>query len=440
MPTTFLNRAAGLTKRVRHSNQLAKNTLWMLMGQGVGIVLQAVYFIIIARALGPDQYGAFVGATSLIAIFAPFVTLGSGSLIVKNVSRNPELFNQYWGNSLLIIGVTGTVFTALLCLISPSLLPNNISTTLVFCAAISDFICLRLLEIAGHAFQAIHKLSKTAQIKILPGITRVVAAIVMVYIFPEPNAVGWTVLYLIGTIIAASVAVLLVQIHMGSPKLALERIRPELFEGFCYSTGLSSQTIYNNVDKTMLARFSTLSSAGVYAAAYRIIDVAFVPIRSLLSASYAKFYQHGASGISHSLQYAKRLTPLAAIYGIIVGVVLILLSPLLPYAFGQNYAESAQALCWLAPLPFFKAMHYFAANSLSGAGLQSLRSAAQVFIAIFNFCGNLILIPLYSWKGAIASSLASDGLLMIILWTIAIFYSRRQIKRVLNIERERMNG
>lgn len=440
MRTTLLNRAAGLTSRVCDNNQLAKNTLWMLIGQGVGIVLQAVYFVIIARALGPDQYGAFVGATSLIAIFAPFVSLGSGSLIVKNVSRTPDLFNQYWGNSLLMIGVTGTVFIALMCLISPLLLPSNIPITLVFFAAIADLICLRLLDTAGHAFQAVHQLSKTAQIKILPGITRVIAAISMIYILPEPDAVGWTFLYLIGTVVAASTAVLLVQIHMGSPRLAPERIRPELFEGFCYSTGLSSQTIYNNVDKTMLARFSTLSSAGVYAAAYRIVDVAFVPIRSLLSASYAKFYQHGSSGISGSLKYAKHLTPLAAVYGAIAGIALVLFSPLLPYAFGSNYAESAQVLCWLAPLPFFKSMHYFAANSLSGAGLQGLRSATQVFIAIFNFCGNLILIPLYSWKGAIASSLASDGLLMVALWAIAIFYSRRQQKRVLSIEEDGANG
>ncbi|WP_299486069.1 oligosaccharide flippase family protein [Acaryochloris sp. IP29b_bin.137] len=438
MRMTLLNRAAGLTSRIRNPNQLAKNTLWMLMGQGVGIVLQAVYFVIIARALGPDQYGAFVGATSLIAIFAPFVSLGSGSLIVKNVSRNPALFNQYWGNSLLIIGMTGTVFTAFICLISPLLLPRNIPIALVFFAAIADFICLRLLEIAGHAFQAIHKLSKTAQLKILPGITRVMAAILMVNLFPEPDAVGWTFLYLIGTITAAAVAMLWVQIDIGSPKPAPERIRPELFEGFCYSTGLSAQTIYNNVDKTMLARLSTLSSAGVYAAAYRIIDVAFIPIRSLLSASYAQFFRHGASGINGSLTYAKRLTPLAAAYGLIAGIVLILLSPLLPLVFGSNYAESAQVLCWLAPLPFFKSMHYFAANALSGAGLQSLRSTVQVFIAIFNFCGNLILIPLYSWQGAIASSLVSDGLLMVILWAIAIFYSQRQ--RVLNIGEEGANG
>jgi len=53
------------------SSTLARNSAWMFMGYGVRILVQAVYFILIARALGPHEYGAFVGATALIAIVAP---------------------------------------------------------------------------------------------------------------------------------------------------------------------------------------------------------------------------------------------------------------------------------------------------------------------------------------------------------------------------------
>ena len=78
---------------------LVRNTLWMLMAQGLRIVLQAFYFVLIARALGADQYGAFVGATAFVAIFAPFASLGGGNLLIKNVSRNRELFNEYSAES-----------------------------------------------------------------------------------------------------------------------------------------------------------------------------------------------------------------------------------------------------------------------------------------------------------------------------------------------------
>lgn len=59
-------------------NSLAKNTLWMLLAQGMRLVLQAAYFVIIARALGAEQYGAFVSATALVAILAPLPVWEAG--------------------------------------------------------------------------------------------------------------------------------------------------------------------------------------------------------------------------------------------------------------------------------------------------------------------------------------------------------------------------
>ena len=59
--------------RVRQST-LARNSTWMFLGYGVRVLVQAAYFIMIARALGPREYGAFGGATALIAIVSPFAS------------------------------------------------------------------------------------------------------------------------------------------------------------------------------------------------------------------------------------------------------------------------------------------------------------------------------------------------------------------------------
>lgn len=282
-------------------NALFRNTLWMLFAQGIRLVLQAVYFVIIARALGPEQYGAFVGATSLIAILAPFASLGSAHLLVKNVSRNHALFSEYWGNALFMVLVSGTALIGLVLLVAPLILPREIPWLLILIAAITDLIFLRMLDTSGHAFQSVLRLNRTAQVNILPSVSRVIAAVVLIQFFPNPNALTWTWLYLASTAISSSLAVLMVRTSLGPPKLALWRIKPELLEGCYFSVGLSAQTIYNDIDKTMLARLAVLEATGLYAAAYRLIDVAFVPVRSLLAASYARFFQRGAAGIKGSL-------------------------------------------------------------------------------------------------------------------------------------------
>ena len=76
-----------------------------------------------------------------------------------------------------------------------------------------------------------------------------------------------------------------------------------------------------------------------------------------------------------------------------------------------------------------KTFHYFAADSLTGAGYQGVRTAVQVGIAVFNVLVNLWIIPAYGWRGAAWSSLASDGLLAVILWMIALRLSSKARER-----------
>ena len=43
---------------------LVRGSLWLLLGKGLRVVLQATYFVMIARTLGVENYGAFVGTTA----------------------------------------------------------------------------------------------------------------------------------------------------------------------------------------------------------------------------------------------------------------------------------------------------------------------------------------------------------------------------------------
>lgn len=79
---------------------LARNTLWMLLGFGFRLGLQFLYFVLLARILGPEQYGAFVGVAALIMVLSPFASWGSGNILIKHASRDPGLFKKYWGAAL----------------------------------------------------------------------------------------------------------------------------------------------------------------------------------------------------------------------------------------------------------------------------------------------------------------------------------------------------
>ena len=131
------------------------------------------------------------------------------------------------------------------------------------------------------------------------------------------------------------------------------------------------------------------------------------------------------AGIGASQKYARRLLPRACGYSLLACIALYVMAPIVPHLLGAEYARTTIALRWLSPLPLLKTLHYFVADSLTGAGLQGLRTAIQVGIAVFNVLLNLWLIPAYSWRGAAWSSIASDGALALSMW-IAVFWLSRQ--------------
>lgn len=407
----------------------ATNTLWMLLSQGLKLVLQGIYFTIAVQALKPEQYGAFIAATALVEIVSPFSTLGAGDVMIKEVSRDRASFPKYWGNALFLNFLSATVLIIALALVSPIVLPKDFPIQLIVIAAITNLIFGRAIDLAGNAYQAVSNLKRTAQLQIIPHVLRAGAAIAMVNLVSRPQAIDWLIFGLISIGFSGVISLVLVHCELGAPRFNWRIRKAELLEGSYFAVGLSAQSIYNDIDKTMLARLATLEATGFYAAAYRLLDMAFVPVRSLLASSYSRFFEAGKSGVRGSFVVAKTILPIMLGYSTIAAIGLMLCAPIVPLILGAEYASTVEALRWLAPILVFRALQFIAADTLAGADLQSRRSAIQITIAVLNIGLNFWLIPQFPtapWKGAMWSSLASDGLLMVSLWSMVFWQYQRE--------------
>jgi O-antigen/teichoic acid export membrane protein len=391
---------------------VARNTVWMFFGQGLRLVIQAAYFIEIARSLGASNYGAFIGVVALVGIAYPFGALGGGNLLVKNVARDRSLFAAYWGRALVVTAACSSALLVVALGVSRFVLPASIPMRLVLLVAGADLVGLNIIGICGQAFQAFERLNWTAMINVLISASRLTGALILIGIHTHPSALQWGYVYFCSTVVVAITAWLLVRTKLGAPRFKWPHSAAEMREGFYFSSSLSAQTIYNDIDKTMLARLSTLDATGIYGAAYRLIDVSFAPISALLWSTYPNFFRAGAKGVASSFGYAKPLLLRALSYSGAVCVVILLAAGIVPYILGPEYARTTEALRWLAPLPVLRGLHYFLSDSLTGAGHQGVRTAIQAGVAAFNVLLNLWVIPAYSWRGAAWSSIASDGLLV----------------------------
>ena len=122
------------------STPLGKNAIWALSGYGTRLLIQAAYFVIIARCLGPAQYGTFIAVTAIIGAISPFVGLGCGNLLVKNVARDRSIFQVYWGNGLVMTFVSGAILGGVVAAASKLVLPKAIPLVVILLVGISDLL------------------------------------------------------------------------------------------------------------------------------------------------------------------------------------------------------------------------------------------------------------------------------------------------------------
>ncbi|MCC0175954.1 oligosaccharide flippase family protein [Waterburya agarophytonicola K14] len=378
--------------------------------------VQGVYFVILARTFEPTRYGAYVGIVAIVSIFIPFASLGAGEVLIQNVSRDRTLFREYWGTTILKTLIFGSIFTSLILIIYQFIPIPGISIWAVFLVSLANLIFLRLNDTTRDVFIAVGLISHTAKSIIMVALNRSFASVLFLLCFDDHSILTWCILYCFATFVASLMSTFLVIKQVAYPKFNLSKVGKELRLGLSFAVGISAQNIYNDLDKSMLAKLSTLEATGIYGAAYQILNVAFTPIQSVALASFRKFFQQGASGIKGSFALCKKLLPMSLAYSMIAIAGIAICSPIIPKILGSEYQDSAAALIWLSPTIVFRTMHFFAADTLTGANYQSVRTTAQVIVAIFNGLLNFWLIPLYGWHGAIWATIASEFLLMVFLW------------------------
>jgi O-antigen/teichoic acid export membrane protein len=406
------------------SSQIMRNATWMLSGHGLQLLGRMGYFIIIAHSLGPTGYGSFVACTALIGTMTPFASCGTGHVMVKYVARDRNVLAAYLGNALLVTLASASVLTLFVLILQPYVLPASSTLAMLIAVAISDMFGMEMTAICLQVFLALEQGRRFSQLMAFSTAVRFLASIVLLAV--GPTAIHWAYLYAASSVIATMTGIIAVSRCCVAPRFRLNLFIPSVREGFHFATSLASQSVYNDIDKTMLARMSTVDAAAIYAAAYRFIEAAILPIRSVANAAYPEFFRVGVQGVTSGFGFARRILRRSTFYGLGTAAAMFAMAGLIPMVLGRAYQESVAALRWLCLLPIIKCVHIFLSDTLTGANYQWQTSSAQIAVAVFNVGINLWLIPAFSWRGAAWSSLATDGLLMVLLYTIISLHVRRE--------------
>jgi O-antigen/teichoic acid export membrane protein len=414
-------------KRLKGS-ALARNSLWMLVGQGTSVLLQAVYFVVLARLLGATEYGLLAGATALIAVASQYSSFGAGFIFLRYVSPDLSQFKVYWGYVIAATLLGGCLVVFSLSLIAHWVL-RDLSLVAIVCLALGDSLFLQITNSASRVFQTFERMHFSALSSLIVNTLRLCTAIILLRVLHHTTVTHWAVAQMSVSAFGALLAIVVVTSVYGKPQLSLTLLRKHAFEGLLFSSTISTTSIYNDIDKVLLGHYGMNAANGIYAMAYKAIDSPFMIVRSIHSAAFPRFCREGAIGITATRSFARRLLSKTVLVSLAISACLFFGAPLIPVFAGKAFTESVFALRFLCLIPVFRAFHLSAGDALSGAGFQRYRFLYELGAAIGNFGVNLWLIPLYSWKGAAMSSLATDGSLALVSWLTVNALATRARKR-----------
>lgn len=417
----------GLDK-LRHPfrGAMAKDVAYLSVGQGLGAVFQAVYFIILAHLLGPAGYGLFAGVFALTSMFSMYSAVGMDVVLLRYVSSDRAVFAIYWGNALAVVGVVGGLMTGGLFLFGSHLV-SPASTALIPFAAIANCICMQIDRESGKVYQAFQQMGLSAAMNTLTAFIRALVAVCLWLTLHHVTALQWAIAFMCASLLSSTIAIWNVTARFGWPQFTWKVFKEHAGEGFGYSFASSSGSLYNDLDKTMLSHYGMNVENGIYTAAYRVIDIATMPIYAIGSASLPKLFKAGISGgVAQTAGPSFRILLKGTVIALGLAVCIFLSAPLLPHIIGKKFEESQLALRWLSLIVVFRAGHVIMGNALTGAGLQRYRTASQMAAAGMNFLLNLWLIPSFGWQGAAWSSLATDAALALSNIFLVMLLSRRE--------------
>lgn len=415
-----------------------QKVIWMLYGQGGRLIFQTLYFLILASLMGPEVYGLIVTVASIILILGPFCGIGFNSLITRELSIKSNQFSDVYG-----VGIKLTIFSFIfLLLLGESIIfliynsSEYLYTAMILYLflSIADLLLLKLNEMSSQIYIATGQVKKAAHILTAISFVRFLS-VSMLFMYGSLSLINWVVTYFVLSLILSVFILIKVYKDEFIPNLSANIKWNSIKEGVYFSIGLSSQGVYNDVDKTILGKYQSNYDTGQYGFSYKLLDVLFVPIKAILALTFPKFFKQGKElGMKGTNKLAyKYLLPLL-MYCLIISIISCFTLPMIIESLFTDYIDSIKYFYLLIPILFLKTTHYLIADSITGAGYQKERSLVQVGVAILNFILCLIFIIKYGVYGAILASIVSDFVML-----ISIFILSRKLLKKENKSNEEIN-
>ncbi|MEI6508463.1 MAG: flippase [Bacteroidota bacterium] len=258
-------------------NDYVSNTLWIILEKMSRIISGILVGVLVARYLGPAQFGMISYALNVVAIFTIVSTLGLDSLVVRELLTRSDNKNSILGTTFLL-RLMGAMIVVVAATYYSSMRDNSQQTYIVFLVSLS--IILQSFTVVDFYFQSkvLGKLTAMNQV-----ITLLISSVVKItFIFSKAPLEYFASMVLFEAILTAINQFLFFK-RQGENVFAWKFSMTEAKELLSHSwpiiiSGLMMM-LYQKMDQILIKRFLDLTMVGNYSAAIRMSEASyFIPV------------------------------------------------------------------------------------------------------------------------------------------------------------------
>lgn len=423
-----------INKLVKHKGfiKYLNNTFWMFFAQVFNFFSLFVN-ILVARYLGPNNFGKLSYALAFVGMFSFIASLGINSILIRELVKYPEKRNKLLGTSFFLLLCSG-IFAFFISSISAFLLiKDSIVRNLIIIFSLNFFFSP--FYVINSYFQANVQAKKNSQVQIFSVILSSFLKLILVLL---KKGIIWLMLVYLSEFIFNSLFLIFNYLKSGFKIRNWEfdqKIANNILSA-SWLVALSSAAtfLYMRIDQIMIGHYFGSVAVGLYAAAVKLAEVWYFIPTIMCNSLFPAIVN---SKFLNSEIYYKRLRALYMLLGSIAVLIVVPLVILAPWFINLFYGQTFNDSIGILRIYIWSEIGLFLTWGINSYFLSEDKLKSLFFFSflsvLINIILNLFFIPQLGIIGAAWATLISYSIGPVIVYFIY------KIKKTIKFNYERKN-
>ncbi len=383
--------------------KILSNSVWMIIQHLYSMLSSLIIISLVARYLGPSDYGLINYCASVITIFTTLAGLGLENLIVSEIIRNPDKEGGYLGTALVMRLISSFISYPLILGLIAALNPGD-KTLLIVAAFQALGMVFQTYDVLVYWFRLKLKM-KYVSIALVCAIT--VASVFRIILLVNKATVEWFALAISVQAFVAGVVITAFFIKKKDVRLKVSAKDAGALLKISYNCIISSMSIiiYMEADKIILENMTDSAHVGIYSAAVLLATCwQFVP-NALIDSSRPVVLEKRKISYEEYIDQFKLIMGGVNLMSFIFALMMSCLGWVVIFViYGSEYMDAFVPLIVLSWSSFIGISGYTRTIWITGEGLYKYEKYFAVSAAILN----IVLDVLFIWQfGIVGAAVAT---------------------------------